>query len=299
MEKTIIVCLMLFLPAFAMVISLTVQKRNNEARGHGHGIGHRHGSWMAIDYFAFSSKLRRWNATFKLAFTLVIIFLCIGLNNAFVSAVIIVSMFYMVVAVGGLSTRDYISVLSIPIAFILISVIAIIVDFSKLPVGDFRIFIGFGYLYSSISMLFNGLRLMLKIIAAVSALQFMILTTPPSEVILVIRKMHVPNKFADLMNMIYRYIFILLDAFSKMKDAAEARLGYRDFKTFCRTFGGTAGNVLVLSLKKAEAYYDAMESRCYDGELLFLEEEKKISLRTIISATLFIFYLLLIWFFTK
>ena len=300
MEKAIIVCLMLLLPALViLIIKLLGYKKINADERHRHGFGHKHGSWMSIDYFAVSSELRHWNAAFKVVLSVVTIFLCIGLNNVFVSAVVIISMAYLVVALGGLSFQDYLSVLTIPFAFIIISILAIIVDFSKLPVGGFRIFIGFGYIYSTTSMLKSGLHLMLKVIAAVSAMQFMILTTPSSEVITVIRKMHVPNAFADLMNMIYRYIFILLDVFSKMKNAAESRLGYRDFKTFLRTFGSTAGNLLVLSLIKAGAYYDAMESRCYDGELLFLEEEKKISQKALISAAFFILYLLVLWFLTK
>ena len=63
------------------------------------------------------------------------------------------------------------------------------------------------------------------------------------------------------------------------------------FRTSCMTFGNIAGNMLVVSLKKANAYYNAMEARCYEGELLFVEEEKKMSRNHLIMAGLFVIFL--------
>jgi cobalt/nickel transport system permease protein len=299
MEKYIVLAAMLILS----ITIFGIKHRDGHTHGggaHGHRhIRHKHGSWVSIDYFAYSSKIRGWNAMFKVLLSLVTIILCITLNNVYVSVVVILAMAFLVIEVGGLTFHDYLSVLSIPLSFILISVIAIILDFAGHPIGRYSLNLGFTYLYTTPAMLENGIHLMLKIIASISALQLMILTTPSTEIISVLRKTHVPQGFIDLMNMIYRYIFILLEVFAKMKDSAESRLGYRCFKTACFTFGQVASNMLVLSLKKAGAYYDAMEARCYDGELRFLEEEKKAEIRQIIPAAAFILYLLLLWFLTR
>ena len=76
------------------------------------------------------------------------------------------------------------------------------------------------------------------------------------------------------MYLIYRFIFVLLDTHGRMREAAGARLGWRDFRTSCRSFGGTAAGLLVVSLRKSRTYYDAMAARGYDGALCFLEEDK-------------------------
>ena len=96
--------------------------------------------------------------------------------------------------------------------------------------------------------------------------------------------------------MIYRYIFIMLDTQRKMKNSAESRLGYCDFKTSCLSFGGIASNLFIVSLKKANAYYDAMESRCYDGDLLFLEEEKPLTQKQVLWALMYLAILIVIYF---
>ncbi|WP_242954765.1 cobalt ECF transporter T component CbiQ [Desulfitobacterium chlororespirans] len=270
-----------------------------EAHEHHRGFRHEHGGWLSIDYLAYSSKIRHWNPTFKVILALLTILLCIALNNVYVSVVVILSMAYLVIEVGGLAFHDYLSVLTIPLTFILISILAVVVDFSGQPSGEYNLYLGFTYLYTTTDMLKNGVFLMLKIIASISGLQLMILTTPSSEIIAVMKKTHLPKDFIALMNMIYRYIFILLEVFAKMKNAAESRLGYRDLKTSYFTFSSVASNMFVLSLKKANAYYDAMEARCYDGELMFLEEDKKIEIRLIVSGAIYILCLLLLWYLTR
>ncbi|WP_010249584.1 cobalt ECF transporter T component CbiQ [Acetivibrio cellulolyticus] len=300
MEKWIVLCTMILLPVIIYEVKHRDRHRHvGSAHEHRHGIRHKHGALISIDYFAYSSKIRQWNATLKVILSILTIILCILLNNVYVSIVVIFSMAYLVIKVGGLGFHDYLSILTVPLAFILLSILAIVVDFSGQPVGEYRLYFGLGYLYTTKAMLKGGVFLMLKIIAAISALQLMILTTPSSEIISVMRKTRLPNDFIDLMNMIYRYIFILLDVFARMKNAAESRLGYRDFRTSCYTFGNGASNMLVLSLKKADAYYDAMEARCYDGELRFLEEDKKAEIKLIILATVYIMYLLLLWYLTR
>lgn len=300
MEKLIILSATLLMSVIVYVVKHRDGHRHGEgAHEHRHGFRHKHGEWVSIDYLAYSSKIRHWNPTFKAVLSLLTIILCIALNNVYVSVVVILAMTYLVVVAGGLAFHDYLSVLTIPLTFILISILAIILDFSVHPTSGYQVYIGFGYLYTTTAMIKNGLFLMLKIIAAICGLQMMILTTPSSEIISVLKKMHLPKDFIALMNMIYRYIFILLDVFAKMKNAAESRMGYRDLKTSWYTFGSVGSNMLVLSLKKAGAYYDAMEARCYDGELMFLEEEKEIEIRLVVAAAGYILYLLLLWYLTR
>lgn len=266
---------------------------------HHHQIGHKHGEGSAIDYYAYASKIRDWNPSFKVAFSGLTLLLCIVLNNQLVSLAVIVSMAYLTVVKGGLPLGAYLSVLMIPLTFIILSTVAIGIDFSSQPIGQFNLYLGFGYLYTSIAKLKEMLFLMMKVFGAISAMIMMTLSTPSSEIIGVLRKAHVPKLIIELMNLIYRYIFILLDVFNNMRNSADSRQGYCDFKTSCKTFGNVASNMLVLSLKKANAYYTAMEARGYEGDLVFLEDEKPFQISQVIYAVGFMLFLLLLWYVTK
>ncbi|MEA4925204.1 MAG: cobalt ECF transporter T component CbiQ [Syntrophomonadaceae bacterium] len=264
-----------------------------------HGIRHNHGEWVFIDLYAYNSKIRPWSPDFKVFFAVLTIILCLVLNNPYVSVAVIMAMAWLTMAKGKLPLHEYLSVLAIPTSFILLSALAIIIDFAKQPLGPYKLYLGFGYVFTSPAMLYNGFFLILKVFAAVSALMMLVLSTPSAEIIHVLRKMHVPKLIVELMHMIYRHIFILIDVFINMKNAAESRLGYIDIKTSWQTFGSIAGNMLVVSLNKANAYYDAMEARCYEGELLFLEEDVKVDKTQMATAAAFVIALIMLWGLTK
>ncbi|MBZ9606634.1 cobalt ECF transporter T component CbiQ [Clostridium estertheticum] len=291
MGKIIILCAIFLMVGFFF----KWKKGDGTHHHHHHGTGHKHGEGFSIDFYAYTSKIRHWNATFKVSLSVVILILCIVLENPYVSVVVIIAMGYLTIVKGDLPVNEYLSILAIPIIFILLGTFTIAIDFSKQPMGQYNLYLGFCYVFTSQAKLKEVAFLILKVFAAISALQMMTLSTPSSEIIYVLRKAHVPKLIVELMNLIYRYIFILMDVYTKMKNSAESRQGYCDFKTSCYTFGSIASNMLVISLKKANDYYDAMEARCYDGDLIFLEEDKKVETIQIASAVAFISFLILIW----
>jgi ABC-type cobalt transport system, permease component CbiQ and related transporters len=111
---------------------------------------------------------------------------------------------------------------------------------------------------------------------AVSCLCFLSLTTPMPDIIAVLRRIRCPSFIIDLMYLIYRYIFILLSLHHEMHDAAKSRLGFKDYRTSLHATGKIYANLLANSYQFASKNFDAMESRCYDTGIRFLE--RRISL---------------------
>ena len=259
-----------------------------------HHRGHHHGEGgFSIDYYAYESGLRNLNPVFKVLFSVAVLILTISLDHPAVSLFVILSMGFLTIWKGRVHFYDYCTLMTIPVVFLLMGSAAIAIGFSKTPVEPYNLNLHFFHLYVTAANLKKALFLILKAFGAISAMFMLTLSTPSCEIISALGKLHVPKLIIELMNMIYRYIFILLDTQQKMKNAAESRLGYCDFKTSCISFGGIASNLFIVSLKRANAYFDAMESRCYDGELLFLEEEKPIKGQ---QAAMAIVYLVLLIF---
>jgi cobalt/nickel transport system permease protein len=229
-----------------------------------------------IDYYAYASHMRGWNPQFKAVTAVASLFFCIGANDRKVSVMVLFAMAAITILAGGVPWKNYMALLKIPLAFLLLGTAAIVIDISPVPHGRVLVAVHGVYLYLTEGGPELALGLILKAVAALSAMYMLVLSTPASEIICVFRRLHVPKMILELMNMIYRFIFVMMDTQCYMKQAAESRLGYCDFKTSCRSFGSTAGNLFVVSLKKANTYYDALTARCYDGELLFLEEEKEV-----------------------
>lgn len=235
---------------------------------------HRHTGVRGIDLFAYTSGMNAWNPAFKVCLAVGTIILCLALDRPAVSLAVVLSMGWLSVRRGGVPMGGYLSLLRVPLAFLLLSGLAVACTVGKTPVGDWNLSLHWFYISVTADSLRFALALTAKAFGAVSALYLLALSTPAGELAGVLRRAHLPELLVELMYLIYRFVFILLDTHGRMRDAAQSRLGYRDFRTSCRSFGWTAGNLLVLAIKKSSVYYDAMESRCYNGSLRFLETEK-------------------------
>lgn len=253
----------------------------------------------SIDYYSYKSKINTWNPCFKVLVSFINILFCIILNNIYVSIFTFFVMSFITVCLGKIKLYDYIIILFIPFMFIIASSIAMAVEVSSKPQNQYFINLHWFYLYTSKENIFMTLKVILKVLASLSAMYMMILSTHADEIISVLKKLHIPKLVVELMNIIYRFIFILFDVQFKMKNSAKSRLGYRDFKTSCYSFGYIAANLLLISFKKANTYYDALVSRCYNGDLIFLEEEKKIKQVHVIISILYFLILIIIWIISK
>ena len=260
-----------------------------------HYHSHTHLGVNSIDYYAYTSKLRELNAGFKVGFSSLALVLCIAADHIIVSLFVITTMAILTVIIGKLSFEKYCLLLTIPLIFLIMGSIAIAVDFGKIPIGKWYVDFHYFFLYITKKNLVKAASVTCKALGAVSAMYMMTISTPVSEIIVVLRKIHVPKLIIELMNMIYRFIFIMIEVQHKMHNSAESRLGYVDFKTAINSFGSTEGNLLIVSMQKANVYYDALESRGYDGELRFLEDNKPCKAKHIVFAMIYFAGLIMIW----
>lgn len=247
---------------------------------------HRGHEQISIDYYSYISALREWNTVYKVTFSVAALLTVIAANSMEISVVTFLFMLFLSIGVGRIPGKDYFSLMKIPAAFILLGGATIAVQFGS---GGENLFITrfFGTnLFITASSLRLGINVTLKAFSAVSALYMMTLSTPMGEIISVFRKIRVPVLILELMHLIYRYIFILSETNQLQKDAAASRLGYCDLKTSFRTFSGELANLLIMSMKKAETYYDAMEARGYEGNALFWEEKRPLAANQLLFAGL-------------
>lgn len=186
--------------------------------------------------------------------------------------------------------------MTIPLAFLFLSTAAIIVNFSHTPLDAFAIPLGSIYITGSWNGIFRAAQLILTALAAVSCLYFLSLTTPMTDILEVLRKLRCPALFIELMLLIYRFLFVLLEIASAIMTSQRSRLGNKDMKTSYRSFSQMVSVLFVRAMKKSNALFDAMESRCYDGHIRVLSEtfppRKK---RSSESAALKFFFFFVMW----
>ena len=242
---------------------------------------------MQIDYYAYRSELRGWNAAFKVSVAFGTLCFVIALNQMCTSLFVAVFMGMLTLFVGKTPCRVYFQYMQVPLFFMIFSCAAIALSFGREPAGEWSVSLHFFYLYLTRDSLHTAAGVFLNAVAGMSALYMLSFSTPMHEIILVLQKAHLPRLLTELMNLIYRYIFILFEAAGQMQTAAKARLGYRNFAQSCRSFAAIGGSLFVISLKKANAYYDALLARGYNGRMEFLTEEKPVKLWQVVCGVLY------------
>lgn len=238
---------------------------------------HRHGSVLIVDIYARRSRFAPWSPALKTAGCLVLLVLCVASPTPWVPLLLAVVMAALTVRGGGIAFHDYLALLSLPAAFLMLSGLALLWDYAPGPAGVLGIPVGNGWLAVTAAAQVRTRLVTARALGAVSCLYFLSLSTTMPEILSVLRRAHVPSVMIELAVLIYRYIFVLLSAYHDRQDAAASRLGYGSFRRSLRTSGAVYGNLLAASFRRASDCFDAMESRCYQGEIRFLEREKPVT----------------------
>jgi cobalt/nickel transport system permease protein len=112
-----------------------------------------------------------------------------------------------------------------------------------------------------------GFNAGLRVMAEMSWMAALMLTTPFTEILAALRWYRVPSSLVDLLAAMYRYIFLLFDEYSSMSAAARARGGYRTWRTGLQTLGLILAQIFLRALDRAERIDQAMKVRGRDAAM--------------------------------
>lgn len=227
---------------------------------------------ILIDKLCYHSKLRYINTGVKMTYAGITLLLCIISHSILVAGIVLGVNAYLTIHRGGIPRFRYLRLMSIPLVFLMLSTLAILVNISKIPMDAFAIPLGSSYLTGSMQGLYHGIQLILTALASVSCLYFLSLNTPMTDILNELRRIKCPSILIELMLLIYRFIFVLMDVASAISTSQNSRLGNRNFKTSCKSFGALGSALFIRAMIKSSALYDSMEARCYDGTIRVLTE---------------------------
>lgn len=254
---------------------------------------------IVIDKLCYYSKLRYINACEKFAYAIVTLLFCVVSRSIALALLVLAVNGVLTVKKGGIPISRYMHFMMVPLVFLFLTTFAILFNISKTPLDAFTIPAGSYYITSSWNSLREGMQLICTALASVSCLYFLSFSTPMTDILGVLRKIHCPDLVVELMLLIYRFIFILLEIASAISTAQDARLGNKNFRTAYQSFGKMISALFIRAMKKSNALYDAMESRCYDGQIRVLTEDYPPHPREIAFIASFEILLLLITIWSK
>lgn len=227
---------------------------------------------MMIDKLAYASPWRYKSVSLKTSLAVGSLVICVAVRSFLVSGVVLTVMSCLAVKYSRATLRRYGGMMLWPFTFLVLGTIAILLDLADEPMGIWNVPIGGKYLVITTYSLLYSLRLIVVSLASVSCLYFLVLTTPVLDLMGLLRRLHCPWLVIELMMLIYRFIFVLLDSALSITRAQNCRLGNRDMRTSITSMGNMLAALLVQAVGKASVLFDTMEARCYDGRIRVLSE---------------------------
>lgn len=96
--------------------------------------------------------------------------------------------------------------------------------------------------------------------------------TPFDRLLVALRKLGLPRTLAAILAFMYRYIFVVFDELSRMRDARRARsFTKRGTLATWTSNAQLIGMLLIRSMNRAERVHGAMCARGFDGEIRTLD----------------------------
>lgn len=225
-----------------------------------------------LEDIAQKNGLREVNAYLKLTTGLGAILLCLISANflapLFIALILTCAIFFL----ARVDLKTYGELFFAPLFFALISVAGIILITGG-PGEFWRWDLLPGFSLSITRESINqGVFVFCRVIGGMSAMIFIALTTPMTDIFIVLRRCRVPDVVIDLMMIIYRTIFILIDQVIQIYHAQVMRLGYSTYRESLYSFAALCGAAFIASWNAGEDLIRAMDARCYDGKFALLGE---------------------------
>jgi cobalt/nickel transport system permease protein len=233
-----------------------------------------------IDTYAYSNTLKTVHPAEKFIFAVITLVVCLTSPSVITPLIVLVLMTGGIVIKAGIPGGFFVKLMLVPLSFLILSVLTIAFSVSTALTG-FWIAYNFGHVTVGIrySDLITAVHLFIKSLGSVSCLYFLALTTPMTEIIIVLGKMRVPPIITELMVLIYRFIFVFLEIATTIRRAQSSRLGYVSLKSSFRSlsclFSALFGKVFL----KSSELFDSMEARGYSGTIKVLAKKYPISLK--------------------
>jgi len=140
----------------------------------------------------------------------------------------------------------------------------------------------------SISIPPEGLRtaatVLLRALAAVSAMMLLALSVPMGEILALLRRWHVPVVVTELMGLMYRLLFVFDRTLHAMIRAQGCRLGYRNVRAAYRSLGAAVATLFIRVVDRSRRLEMGLAARGYNGELRVLSYRRAASARAIFAV---------------
>ncbi|MBM7614353.1 cobalt ECF transporter T component CbiQ [Alkaliphilus hydrothermalis] len=233
---------------------------------------------IVIDQYAYTNGLKEIHPLEKFILALMSLIICLFTKSTLLHLIIFIVMSTIIIGIAKIPFSTYLKIMLIPLAFLGISCFGVAFIITKNPlILTYGIGLGSWFIGFSLEGIQSARILFFRAYSSIGCMYFLALTTPMIDIIWVLRKIKLPSILTDLMIIIYRFIFVLLETASLIYISQDSRLGYSSIKRSYVSLGGLISNLFFKVFLRSKELFISLTARGYTGDFNVLEEAKVLS----------------------
>lgn len=135
---------------------------------------------------------------------------------------------------------------------------------------------------------------MIRAIAGITVMMAFATSTPIPHLAQALRQIRIPDEICEIVVLIYRYAFLLLERLDTMWSAASSRIGFSGFKRTMSTTASIAVGIFTSSMNLADKAQVSLECRGYRGYFPIWNRPKRAGIGWVaLAAVVFVLLYLL------
>ncbi len=231
---------------------------------------------IQMDALAYSSRMLHWPPLGKLLLVIVVLIVNI-MTDSVITAFAVMALGLILMAYSTNMRIPFILAVFIAEAILILivacGIISINGDTSQPCIwsADF-LWMDF---YMTADSFNQAWLVMIRAIAGITMMMAFATSTPIPHLAQALRQIRIPDEICEIVVLIYRYAFLLLERLDTMWSAASSRLGFSGFRRTMKTTASIAVGIFTSSMNLADKAQVSLECRGYRGYFPIWNRPKK------------------------
>lgn len=251
---------------------------------------------IQIDSLAHSNRLRKLPPQQQLLFALGVLSIAL-ISHVPTQLLIVLWMGVWTIVYARIPARVYLRLIALASLFLLMSLPALLINSVSTSQIDIvnadqwgGMNLGAWYFYISRRGSTQALEVFCRSLACVSSLFFLLCTVPFTKLLQTLRQIGIPVILTELLLLMYRFVFILLQTAGELKLAQQARGGYRSWGVAMRSSSLLVGQLFKRTLQRYHQFSLSVATRGFTGEFQVWSKphyrySKRYALEAVIGCT--------------
>lgn len=222
---------------------------------------------LEIDNCAYLNNIKDVNPLIKLGITFIGVIASMLTQNANIHILIMLFMTALIIFIARVDMKLYIKCLKIPIIFLIIGIGLNLINISfENKDYIFNVNILGLYIGTTEFAVKSSVNILLRAMSCIISIYFLILTTPFNQLIMVLKKLHIPHTLIELMILIYRFIFIFIEEAEEIYKSQQLKFGYTNLRTSYNSMSLLIKTLFFRMMRRYEDMSISLDIKLYDGK---------------------------------